>query len=58
LKATQPSEGSRGVLYPGEIEHLRAQERRRSGIDVEDATWRELQKLAERYGLTAELELG
>jgi LDH2 family malate/lactate/ureidoglycolate dehydrogenase len=58
LKATPPSEGSRGVLYPGEIEHLREQERRQNGIDVEDATWQKLQSLAAGYGLTAELELG
>jgi LDH2 family malate/lactate/ureidoglycolate dehydrogenase len=57
LKATPPSEGSRGVLYPGEIEHLREQERRQHGIDVEDATWRKLQSLAAGYGLTAELDL-
>jgi LDH2 family malate/lactate/ureidoglycolate dehydrogenase len=58
LQATPPSKGSRGVLYPGEIEHLREQERRQQGIDVEDATWRKLQSLAAGYGLTAELELG
>ena len=57
LKATPPSDGSYGVLYPGEIEHLREQERRQAGIDVEDATWRKLQSLAAGYGLTAELEL-
>jgi LDH2 family malate/lactate/ureidoglycolate dehydrogenase len=57
LKATPPSEGSDGVLYPGEIEFLRANERRNSGIEVEDATWNTLQSLADRYGLTAALEL-
>jgi uncharacterized oxidoreductase len=57
LKATPPAENSPGVLYPGEIEHLREQERRESGIDVEDATWARLRALAERYGLTATLEL-
>jgi LDH2 family malate/lactate/ureidoglycolate dehydrogenase len=57
LTATPPSEGSSGVLYPGEIEYRRAQERRISGIEVEDPTWRELQSLAEHYGLTAELNL-
>jgi len=57
LKATAPSAGSSGVFYPGEIEYIREQERRGSGIDVEDATWRKLQSLAEGYGLTAELEL-
>jgi LDH2 family malate/lactate/ureidoglycolate dehydrogenase len=57
LTATPPSEGSSGVLYPGEIEFRRSQERRQKGIEVEDATWRTLQSLADRYGLSAELDL-
>jgi uncharacterized oxidoreductase len=57
LKATPPAEGSSGVLYPGEMEHLRTQERRRAGIDVEDATWSKLVALAGEYGLAAELGL-
>ena len=51
LKATPPAEGSAGVFYPGEIEHAREQERRRDGIDVEDATWGKLQALAKEYGV-------
>src|SRR5213592_4402347 len=39
LKETPPAEGSSGVLYPGEIEHQREQDRRKNGIDVEDSTW-------------------
>jgi LDH2 family malate/lactate/ureidoglycolate dehydrogenase len=46
LKATPHSEGSTGVFYPGEVEHLREQERRRAGIEIEDATWNTLRKLA------------
>jgi uncharacterized oxidoreductase len=57
LKATPRAEGSHGVLYPGEIEHLREQERRKSGIEVEDATWEKLRALAKGYGLAAELGL-
>src|SRR5262249_36578926 len=57
LKATAPAEGSSGVLYPGEVEFLREQERRASGIDVEDATWKKLAALAAEYGLAAELAL-
>jgi uncharacterized oxidoreductase len=57
LKATPPAAGSPGVLYPGEIEHLREQERRKNGIDVEDATWDKLRSLAGEYGLAAELDL-
>ena len=52
LKATPPSEGSLGVFYPGEIEHIREQERRVTGIDVEEATWQKLGALAAEYGLS------
>ena len=56
LKATPPAEGSSGVLYPGEIEHRRQQQRGRDGIEVEDATWYKLQQLADGYGLSEKLE--
>ena len=57
LKSTPPSEGSNGVFYPGEIEFLREQERRKSGIEIEDATWEKLRALAGKYKLVAELGL-
>src|SRR5437867_9296550 len=57
LKSTPPSEGSSGVFYPGEIEHIREQQRRRDGIEVEDATWDKLKALATDYKLAAELGL-
>jgi uncharacterized oxidoreductase len=57
LKATPPSEGSNGVFYPGEVEYIREQQRRVSGIDVEDATWDKLRALAGEYKLAAELDL-
>jgi LDH2 family malate/lactate/ureidoglycolate dehydrogenase len=57
LQATPPADGSTGVMYPGQIEHVREQERRQNGIDVEDATWNKLRSLAETYGLTATLGL-
>ena len=57
LKATPPSQGSRGVMYPGEVEYLCEQQRRKSGIDVEGATWEKLRALAQSFGLAAELEL-
>ncbi|MBV9563439.1 MAG: Ldh family oxidoreductase [Bradyrhizobium sp.] len=57
LKSTPPSEGSTGVLYPGEIEYLREQERRKNGIEIEDATWEKLRALATDYKLAAELGL-
>ncbi|HEY4250232.1 MAG TPA: Ldh family oxidoreductase [Roseomonas sp.] len=55
LKATPPSEGSSGVLYPGEIEHRRERERGANGIEVEDATWKKLGALAKDYGIAGEL---
>jgi LDH2 family malate/lactate/ureidoglycolate dehydrogenase len=57
LKATPPSEGSPGVYYPGEIEHRNEQARRRSGIEVEEATFEKLRALATQYGLAADLDL-
>jgi LDH2 family malate/lactate/ureidoglycolate dehydrogenase len=57
LKETPPAEGSSGVLYPGEIEHQREQDRRRNGIDVEDATWDKIKSLAQDYGLARQLAL-
>jgi LDH2 family malate/lactate/ureidoglycolate dehydrogenase len=57
LKSTPPAEGSKGVLYPGEIEHMRQEDRRANGIEVEDATWYKLRDLAEGYGLADQLGL-
>jgi uncharacterized oxidoreductase len=52
LKDTPPSEGSNGVFYPGEVEYLREQERRKNGIEIEDATWTTLRKLAAELKLS------
>ena len=57
LKSTPPSEGSRGVFYPGEVEYLREQERRKNGIETEDATWEKLKSLAGEYKIAKELGL-
>src|SRR5207253_9678450 len=57
LNATPPSEGSKGVLYPGEIENRTEAARQKSGIDIEDATWNNLKKLAAEYKLADELDL-
>jgi uncharacterized oxidoreductase len=57
LKSTPPSQGSNGVHYPGEIEYLREQERKRNGIEIEDATWDGLRALAREYRLAADLDL-
>lgn len=54
---TPPSEGSRGVYYPGEIEGVRGQQRLRDGIEVEDATWDKLRALGREYRLDTVLDL-
>jgi len=51
LKATPPAKGFTEVLYPGELEYRTAQQRRRDGIDVEEATWNQLMALQKEYGL-------
>jgi uncharacterized oxidoreductase len=45
------------VLYPGEIEYMREQDRKKTGIDIEDATWNKLKELAAEYKLADELDL-
>jgi uncharacterized oxidoreductase len=58
LKATPPADGSSGVLYPGEIEHMKEQDRRANGIEVEASTWARLRLLADEYGVTDQLGFG
>ena len=45
------------MFYPGEVEYIREQERRKNGIEIEDATWGKLRALAGEYKLAAELDL-
>ncbi len=55
LKDTPAAQGFERVYYPGEIEWEREQERRQSGIPIEDATWEVLRKLASEYGVADRL---
>jgi uncharacterized oxidoreductase len=57
LKATKPAEGVREVYYPGELEHLREQDRRKNGVEIEDATWAKLRTMAKDYGIAGKLGL-
>jgi uncharacterized oxidoreductase len=57
LKSTPPSEGSNGVFYPGEVEYIREQQRRKNGIEIEDTTWEKLRGLAGEYKLAKDLDL-
>ncbi|HXW23371.1 MAG TPA: Ldh family oxidoreductase, partial [Xanthobacteraceae bacterium] len=38
LKATKPAAGANEVYYPGELEHMREQDRLKNGVEIEDAT--------------------
>lgn len=51
VKSTPLAEGFDEIFYPGEPETRREQERRETGIPVEDATWQTLTDLAERLGV-------
>jgi uncharacterized oxidoreductase len=51
MQATPPAAGVERVYYPGEIEWHTEQARRRAGIPVEDATWRQLGDLARSLGV-------
>ena len=55
LKSTPPVQGFTEVLYPGEIEYRREQERLKSGVEVDDKTWKAMNALAAKYGVTAQL---
>jgi uncharacterized oxidoreductase len=55
LKDTPLAVGSPGVFYPGELEHMREQERRKSGIEIETATWDKLRALAAQYHVPADI---
>ena len=58
LKTSQPSSGSDGVFHPGELEHLRTQQKLKNGIEIEEATWDRLTALVGEYGLQEELGTG
>ncbi|RMF88027.1 MAG: Ldh family oxidoreductase [Nitrospinota bacterium] len=52
LKDSPPAAGFQEVLYPGELEYRTEQQRRRTGIPVEEETWRQLVALAERFAVS------
>jgi uncharacterized oxidoreductase len=55
LTASPPAAGVDRVYYPGELEHLRTQERLAAGIFIEEATWGQLKTLAGELGLELEI---
>lgn len=57
LKDTPPAQGFKQVYYPGEVEFMKEQDRRKNGIPIEDATWGVLKKLATEFGIAGKLGL-
>ncbi len=57
LKDTPPAEGFKQVYYPGEVEFVKEQDRRKNGIPIEDATWGVLKKLATEFGIAGKFGL-
>jgi len=57
LKDTKPAKGSKGVFYPGELEHLTESERAQNGIAVEPKTWNRFVDIATEYGIAERLKL-
>lgn len=51
VTSSRPATGVEKVLYPGEIEWLTEQKRRKEGVLVEDETWERVRALIKEYKL-------
>jgi hydroxycarboxylate dehydrogenase B len=52
VKSSAPASVNGEILMPGEIEERTRAHRLRDGIDLDEATWAQLQKTAEQVGVT------
>ena len=57
VKSTPPAEGSQRVMYPGEKEAKTRLERTAKGVEIEEATWKQVLDLVGEYGLEKTLGL-
>jgi uncharacterized oxidoreductase len=57
LKATKPQKGVKEILYPGEVEWRREQDRLKNGIEVDEETWKKYQALAKKYGIEDKVKI-
>ena len=55
VKDTPAMEGSRGVLYPGEIEAITRRERLADGVVIEESTWDQVMALVKEFGLESKV---
>ncbi|MFB0519925.1 MAG: Ldh family oxidoreductase [Desulfatiglandales bacterium] len=49
IKSSPPAEGSKGVLFPGELELEVEEERRKMGIPLSEAVWQDLTEMSRAY---------
>jgi uncharacterized oxidoreductase len=56
LKATPPAGGFSEVLYPGEVEWRTEQARLKSGVEVDEKTWKALRDLGAKHGVAGQIE--
>ncbi|MGE4003984.1 MAG: Ldh family oxidoreductase [Planctomycetaceae bacterium] len=52
LKSSRRMEGCDEILLPGEIELRRKRQREQDGVPIPDETWRQINELAERLGVS------
>lgn len=52
LKATEPADGFKEILYPGEVAARARREREQSGIEIDDASWQEIMDIARGLEVT------
>ena len=57
LKATKPQKGVKEVLYPGEVEWIREQDRMKNGIEVDDKTLAAFAQIAKKHGIESKVAL-
>lgn len=57
LKATKPQKGVKEVLYPGEVEYLREQDRLKNGIEVDDKTMQAFAAIAKKHGIESKIKV-
>ncbi|MDA4129614.1 MAG: Ldh family oxidoreductase [Thaumarchaeota archaeon] len=51
MHSSQPAEGFKAVQVPGEFEAREFEKRSKSGIQIEEATWEAIVKVAQKYGV-------
>jgi uncharacterized oxidoreductase len=57
-KSSAPADGFDEVLVPGEFEYKQRLLRERTGIEIPDSVWKQLQAIAAQLGVTYEQEPG